>query len=226
MREHLATCPEAHDEFAELGGVLPALADSVPLMEPPAALGPTQPGRGCSQISAARDPVAAVPGVNAQPPQPSRFRWSPRDPPLRAPRVDAASTWLLASPLSWPSASWRLEPDPPGPARPGAGVRAGGRPCSTRQRARCAHGRPDAAIGPGPPRPGGRQPDGRMRLAMQDLPPTTGRRSTRRGSSPVTAPRLPRSVASRWALMAGLSTRDGRRRSGGRTGPDPEPRSG
>lgn len=38
VREHLASCPEAHQEIAELGGVLPALAQSVPVVEPPAGL--------------------------------------------------------------------------------------------------------------------------------------------------------------------------------------------
>jgi hypothetical protein len=38
VRDHLATCPEAHEEFAELGGVVPALAASVEPVEPPAPL--------------------------------------------------------------------------------------------------------------------------------------------------------------------------------------------
>ncbi len=38
VREHLAACPEAHLEFAELGGVVPYLADSLEPMPPPAAL--------------------------------------------------------------------------------------------------------------------------------------------------------------------------------------------
>ena len=38
VREHLASCPEAHEEVAELGGVVPALDAAVPLMEPPSAL--------------------------------------------------------------------------------------------------------------------------------------------------------------------------------------------
>lgn len=38
VREHLATCPEAHAEFAELGGVVPALAATVEPVEPPLAL--------------------------------------------------------------------------------------------------------------------------------------------------------------------------------------------
>jgi anti-sigma-K factor RskA len=38
VREHLATCPEAHEEIAEMGGVVPVLAASVPVVEPPAGL--------------------------------------------------------------------------------------------------------------------------------------------------------------------------------------------
>ena len=38
VREHLAGCPETHDEFAELGAVVPALDAAVPLMEPPSGL--------------------------------------------------------------------------------------------------------------------------------------------------------------------------------------------
>jgi anti-sigma-K factor RskA len=38
VREHLATCPEAHEEIAELGGVVPVLAASVPVVEPPSGL--------------------------------------------------------------------------------------------------------------------------------------------------------------------------------------------
>jgi hypothetical protein len=39
VREHLRTCPESHDEFAELGGVVAYLAEAdLELVEPPAAL--------------------------------------------------------------------------------------------------------------------------------------------------------------------------------------------
>ena len=40
VREHLQTCPEPHDEFAELGGVVPYLAElpGLELVEPPASL--------------------------------------------------------------------------------------------------------------------------------------------------------------------------------------------
>ena len=38
VRVHLASCPEAQAEIDELGSVLPALAESVPIVEPPAGL--------------------------------------------------------------------------------------------------------------------------------------------------------------------------------------------
>lgn len=38
VRTHLAGCPEAHAEFAELGSVVPALLESIDVMEPPSAL--------------------------------------------------------------------------------------------------------------------------------------------------------------------------------------------
>ena len=38
VRAHLATCSRPHDEIAELGAVLPVLAESVPIVEPPAGL--------------------------------------------------------------------------------------------------------------------------------------------------------------------------------------------
>ena len=38
IREHLRTCPESHAEFEELGSVVPALAEAVEPVEPPAAL--------------------------------------------------------------------------------------------------------------------------------------------------------------------------------------------
>ncbi len=38
VRAHLATCADAHAEFAELGSVLPVLDASIPIVEPPAGL--------------------------------------------------------------------------------------------------------------------------------------------------------------------------------------------
>jgi anti-sigma factor RsiW len=39
VREHLASCPEEHPEFAELGAAVPYLADSLAPLEPSAGLG-------------------------------------------------------------------------------------------------------------------------------------------------------------------------------------------
>jgi hypothetical protein len=49
VRDHLLTCDQPHPEFAELGGVVPALAESVDLVEPPASL------RGRIMAAAAAD---------------------------------------------------------------------------------------------------------------------------------------------------------------------------
>ena len=73
VREHLATCSDAHVEIAELASVLPELQASVPVVEPPAAL------RGRIMEAAAADlaerggpasgappaPAAAVPAAGA-----------------------------------------------------------------------------------------------------------------------------------------------------------------
>jgi hypothetical protein len=64
VRAHLATCSLPHDEIAELGGVLPVLAESVPIVEPPAGL------RARIMAAAAEDLVARSAGAPpAQAPQ-------------------------------------------------------------------------------------------------------------------------------------------------------------
>lgn len=78
VREHLRTCPETHAEFAELGGVVPYLAEAVlELVEPPAALrdrimaaaaadlaarsgGPSQADAARSQLEPATHPAAPI----------------------------------------------------------------------------------------------------------------------------------------------------------------------
>jgi anti-sigma factor RsiW len=59
VREHLRTCPESHAEFEELGSVVPALAEAVEAVEPPAAL----KSRILAAAAAERlgSPVAAAP---------------------------------------------------------------------------------------------------------------------------------------------------------------------
>jgi anti-sigma factor RsiW len=66
VRDHLGTCPEAHAEFAELGGVIPYLAESLEPVPPPAALR----GRVLAAVAAeaaarttASGPAAVVPAA-------------------------------------------------------------------------------------------------------------------------------------------------------------------
>ena len=72
VRAHLATCEDAHEEIAELGGVLPALAESVPLVEPPEGL------KGRIMAAAAADlgersarPAAVAPAATPEPATPT-----------------------------------------------------------------------------------------------------------------------------------------------------------
>jgi anti-sigma-K factor RskA len=67
VRAHLAGCPEAHAEFAELGSVVPALLETVELVEPPAGL------RGRILAAAASDTqVASTPAAAREPTAPKR----------------------------------------------------------------------------------------------------------------------------------------------------------
>ena len=84
VRAHLATCGDAHDEIAELGGVLPVLAESVPIVEPPAGL------RARIMAAAAADLAARSAGTPAaQAPQATARRRRVR-PPSRRRRPCAA----------------------------------------------------------------------------------------------------------------------------------------
>jgi anti-sigma-K factor RskA len=60
VRAHLSACPEAHQEIAELGGVVPFLAESLDPVEPPARLG----GRILAAIAAEASATSA-PGPTA-----------------------------------------------------------------------------------------------------------------------------------------------------------------
>ncbi len=59
VAEHLATCPESHEELFELGGVVPYLAETVELVEPPAEL------RGRILAAATKDLEARAAGEAA-----------------------------------------------------------------------------------------------------------------------------------------------------------------
>ena len=91
VRDHLATCPEAHAEFAELGGVVPVLAASVEQVEPPPALrerimaaaaadlrargaAPVEPAAAASAASVPRVAPVAVPALVPFRPSAARSR--------------------------------------------------------------------------------------------------------------------------------------------------------
>jgi anti-sigma factor RsiW len=73
VHEHLASCPEAHEEFPELGGVVPVLAEAVELVEPPAAL------RDRIMAAAAADLEARRGAASAPEPPPIALRTPPRE---------------------------------------------------------------------------------------------------------------------------------------------------
>jgi Anti-sigma-K factor rskA/Putative zinc-finger len=66
VRAHLASCAEPHGEMAELGGVVPALAEMVPVVEPPAELKARIMAAAAAELAAreapgpAEDPTAAA----------------------------------------------------------------------------------------------------------------------------------------------------------------------
>ncbi|HEY4227691.1 MAG TPA: anti-sigma factor [Candidatus Limnocylindrales bacterium] len=73
VREHLAGCPEAHAEFAELGGVAPALLETVELVQPPADLGARIRAAADSELTARSKPAAGaeVPPRRSRPARPA-----------------------------------------------------------------------------------------------------------------------------------------------------------
>lgn len=85
MGAHLADCPEPHPEIAELGGILSALAESVPIVEPPAAL------KGRIMAAAAAELAARAKVVPAAAPTPFP---SPQERDARRSRASAGS-WIL-----------------------------------------------------------------------------------------------------------------------------------
>ena len=100
VREHLASCELPHDEFAELGGVVPYLAETVDQVEPPAGLKARimaaaaedlaarggETSRPTAEGGAAAEPPPAAPAVTAFP--------SAAEREARRRRVSPA-TWVL-----------------------------------------------------------------------------------------------------------------------------------
>jgi anti-sigma-K factor RskA len=88
VREHLATCPEAHEEIAEMAAALPVLAQNAPVVEPPAALGARIRAAAEADLAARTDRAASGATVTAFPTEAERET-------ARARRGASAGTWLL-----------------------------------------------------------------------------------------------------------------------------------
>jgi len=179
VRSHLSTCTEDHSEIAELGGVLPVLAESVPTVEPPAGL------KARIMAAAAAEAAAEVPGAatvapaavapvgGAMPAEPTPFptadertmrrdRSSPLSWALRIAAVVAivalgASTLLLRNQLNDAQAYQQAVT---------AVIDAAGQPGAL-----TAVLTADGDTGTGL---AAVTPDGQVTLAMQDLAPTSG----------------------------------------------------
>jgi len=63
VRDHLASCSEAHEEVAELGGTATYLADAVEPVEPPSALGARIVAAVAAEAGAGAAPSGAVPAA-------------------------------------------------------------------------------------------------------------------------------------------------------------------
>ncbi|MDP8904092.1 MAG: anti-sigma factor [Chloroflexota bacterium] len=76
VREHLANCEEAHDEYRQLGGVVPYLAETVEPVEPPPALKQRLLAAAAAERQASREPY---PGMAARAPRaaPESRAWDP-----------------------------------------------------------------------------------------------------------------------------------------------------
>lgn len=95
VREHLSTCPEAHEEMAELGGVLPALAVSVPLIEPPSGLKARIMAAAAADL-AARGGESAATTAGVMPAAPATAPVDFTGPAEReARRRTSAASWVL-----------------------------------------------------------------------------------------------------------------------------------
>ena len=98
VREHLAGCPEAHEEIAELGGVLPAIAASVPVVEPPDGLKARIMAAAAADLADPSSAAGTAPGAVESAPV------APAAPAAPAPVAPAAPE---AAPIAFPGPAGR-----------------------------------------------------------------------------------------------------------------------
>jgi anti-sigma-K factor RskA len=106
VRAHLASCPDAHDELTELAEVVPVLGESVPMVEPPAALKDRIMAAAAADLEERRGAAAptaapAVPSMTGDIP-PAEVAQGPAAPipfPTTQPRTSrqgtSAGTWAM-----------------------------------------------------------------------------------------------------------------------------------
>ena len=184
VRAHLADCREPHDEFAELGGVVPALDASVPLMEPPTGLRDRIMAAAAADLDARRATAdgAVAAAVPSEPEQ------------VTAPAPPAVTVAPASEPIPIDTARWRRWTWVAGLAAVLAIVLLGGWNLSLRSQLDAAQTYQqqvasvlEAASQPGAltavmSPPSGQGPngiaavtsDGTLRIAMRDLTPTAG----------------------------------------------------
>ncbi|HEU0236443.1 MAG TPA: anti-sigma factor [Candidatus Limnocylindrales bacterium] len=98
VRDHLETCPEPHAEIAELGGVVPYLAESVEPVEPPAGLKARILAAAAADLEARPSPASTEADSAPVVPFPAGRAPAGRAPAGRAPaatRGIAPSGWVL-----------------------------------------------------------------------------------------------------------------------------------
>ena len=100
VRAHLAECPEAHDEYAELGSVVPALALAPEAHEPTAALKDRILAAAAADRAEWRSPVAAG-GVAPEAPIPFRAAQHAGGTPLVGWAMRIAAVIAIVSLVGW-----------------------------------------------------------------------------------------------------------------------------
>jgi anti-sigma-K factor RskA len=108
VREHLATCDDAHAEIAEAGSVLPVLLESVPVVEPSAALKGRIMAAAAADLASRSTPPAAAPAVAEASPSlaPASTVTEPIPFPTEADRTERAAAQgapptRKTSPVAW-----------------------------------------------------------------------------------------------------------------------------
>jgi hypothetical protein len=95
VAEHLRTCAEPHPEMAELGSVVPYLADAVPQVEPPASLRAKILSAAASDLAARQGAdVATAPAPTQTAPQVAPAKVIPIDSARKRSRPAAVGAWV------------------------------------------------------------------------------------------------------------------------------------